>query len=75
LTHSRILGGFAATAAPHWLGLIGAGEISIRSLRALESPPARTPAFVAAGPASFSVRQAGKRYKHLFVYSRDRRGA
>ena len=35
LTHSRILGGFAVSSAPHWIGLIGAGPITLTSLRAL----------------------------------------
>ena len=37
LTHSRILGGFAVSSAPHWIGLIGAGPITLTSLRALDS--------------------------------------
>ena len=74
LTHSRMLGGFAVKAAPYWLGMVGAGQVSLASLRALDSPLAPAPAPEAAAPAAFSVRQTAKRYKHLFVYSRDSRG-
>ncbi len=35
LTHSRILGGFAVSSAPYWIGLVGAGPITLTSLRAL----------------------------------------
>ena len=38
LTHSRILGGFAVSSAPHWIGLVGAGPITLTSLRALDLP-------------------------------------
>jgi hypothetical protein len=69
LTHSRILGGFAVNPAPYWIGLIGAGPIRLRSLRALDSSSRSAPAHDGAAPAGFSVRQAPKRYKHLFVYS------
>jgi hypothetical protein len=50
-THSRILGSFAMTAAPPWLGLVGAGPVRLKSLCVLEllkppvgvnsAPPAR----------------------------------
>jgi hypothetical protein len=74
LTHARVLGGFAVAATPHWLGLIGAGQVSLTSLRALESQSA--PAMpLGAAAAGFSLRQPARRYKHLFVYSRDNRGA
>ena len=51
LTHSRVLGGFASHAAPAWTGLIGAGPITLTSLRALE--------FVGAGAAGARGRGAG----------------
>jgi len=71
LTHSRVLGGFAPHSAPAWTGLIGAGTMALTSLRALNSPTREplTPEIVA--PADFSLRDAPKRYKHLFVYSGD----
>ena len=37
LTHARVLGGFAIRAAPSWMGLVGAGPITLSSLRALNS--------------------------------------
>ena len=73
MTHSRILGGIAVQAAPYWLGLVGAGQVSLTSLRAIESPSAAAQELDAAAQAGFSVRQTAKRYKHLFVYSRDGR--
>ena len=39
-THARVLGAFAVHAAPPWIGLVGAGAISLTSLRALD-PPSR----------------------------------
>ncbi len=72
LTHSRVLGSFAIHAAPAWMGLMGAGPITLTSLRALNSsgPEPLTPE--SATPVDFSVRDTPKRYKHLFVYSGDR---
>ncbi len=44
-THSRMLGSLAANAAPHWLGLVGAGAASLTSRQALDraAPPAPAP--------------------------------
>jgi hypothetical protein len=72
LTHSRILGAFAVHAAPSWIGLVGAGPTALTSLRALDSqsrPASQDPA----APAGFSLRNPPRRYKHLFVYSSERR--
>ena len=71
LTHSRVLGGFAVHAAPAWMGLMGAGPITLTSLRALNSSTRQAPAREGATPAGFSLRDPPKRYKHLFVYSGD----
>jgi hypothetical protein len=71
-THSRVLGGLAVHSAPEWIGLIGAGQLALRSLRALDSAAIGTPASESAAPASFSLRDMPRRYKHLFVYSGDR---
>jgi hypothetical protein len=73
LTHSRVLGAFAAHAAPTWLGLMGAGPIALTSLRALDSPDRAALAREGAAPSGFSVRDTPRRYKHLFVYSGDSR--
>jgi len=73
LTHSRILGGFAVSAAPYWIGLIGAGPIRLTSLRALDSSTLPELAQDGAAPAGFAVGDPPKRYKHLFVYSGDGR--
>lgn len=73
LTHSRIPGGFASHAAPTWMGLIGAGPIALTSLRALDSSTREPLAAEDATPAGFSLRDMPRRYKHLFVYSGDRR--
>jgi hypothetical protein len=73
LTHSRILGGCAMSAAPDWTGLIGAGPIALTSLRALDSSMPAGSAHDGRAPAGLSVRQTPKRYKHLFVYSSDGR--
>jgi hypothetical protein len=73
LTHSRILGGFAVGAAPYWMGLIGAGPITLTSVRALDSSTLPELAQDAVGPAGFAVRNPPKRYKHLFVYSGEGR--
>ena len=73
LTHSRILGGFAVSSAPDWIGLIGAGPITMTSLRALDSSTPPRPARDGAAPTGLSARQAPTRYKHLFVYSGDGR--
>ena len=73
-THSRVLGGLAVHAAPEWMGFVGAGPIALTSLRALESSTRKqlAPEVTATAPASFSLRNPPKRYKHLFVYSGDR---
>jgi hypothetical protein len=69
LTHSRILGGFAVGQAPYWMGLIGAGPITLTSQRALDA--SRLPELAQNGvaQAGFAVRNPPKRYKHLCVYS------
>jgi hypothetical protein len=69
LTHSRILGGFAVNAPPDWMGLIGAGPITLTSLRALDA--SRLPELAQDGKAQqdFAGRDPPKRYKHLCVYS------
>jgi hypothetical protein len=72
LTHARVLGGFAIHAAPAWMGLMGAGPITLTSLRALDSSRQESLTPESATPAGFSVRDTPKRYKHLFVYSGDR---
>jgi hypothetical protein len=69
LTHSRVLGGLAVDAAPTWMGLVGAGQITLRSLRALGASTQRGAQPDGAAPTGFSVRNPPKRYKHLFVYS------
>jgi hypothetical protein len=73
LTHSRILGGFAVAAAPYWIGLIGAGPITLTSLRPLDSAKLPELAQDGMGQAAFAVRNPPKRYKHLFVYSGEGR--
>jgi hypothetical protein len=73
LTHSRVLGGFAPHAAPAWTGLIGAGSMALTSLRALDGRARQPVAPEIAAAADFSLRDTPKRYKHLFVYSGDRR--
>jgi hypothetical protein len=73
LTHSRVLGGLATRAAPAWTGLIGAGPIALTSLRALDASTHEPPAAERGPPLGFSLRDAPRRYKHLFVYSGDRR--
>ncbi len=72
LTHSRILGAFAVHAAPSWIGLVGAGPITLTSLRALDSQSRPASARDGAAPAGFSLRNPPRRYKHLFVYSSER---
>ena len=71
LTHSRILGSIAVNAAPDWLGLVGAGQMRLTSLRSLDPkmqpPSAREPTVA----NDFSVRNTPTRHGHLFVYSRD----
>ena len=71
-TDFRVLGGFAVHAAPAWMGLMGAGPITLTSLRALDSSTRQAPAREGATPVGFSLRDPPKRYKHLFVYSGDR---
>jgi hypothetical protein len=72
LTHSRVLGGFAIHGAPAWMGLMGAGPITLTSLRALDSSTRRAPTTEDVTAVGFSHRDTPKRYKHLFVYSGDR---
>ena len=73
LTHARVLGAFAVHAAPSWIGLVGAGPIALTSLRALD--PASRPGSARDGapPAGVSLRNPPRRYKHLYVYSGERR--
>jgi hypothetical protein len=73
LTHSRVLGGFAPHAAPAWTGLIGGGPIALTSLRALDSSTRDALTPEGGAPVAFSPRDTPRRYKHLFVYSGDRR--
>jgi hypothetical protein len=70
-THSRILGGFSVGSAPDWIGLIGAGPITLTSLRALDSSTPLRPARDGVARASLSLPQGPRRYKHLFVYAGD----
>ena len=72
-THARVLGAFAVHAAPSWFGLVGAGAVGLTSLRALDPPSRPAPAGEEAAPAGFSLRDPPRRYKHLFVYSGERR--
>jgi hypothetical protein len=72
LTHCRLLGCIAVNAAPHWLGLIGAGQTTLTSLRSLDPKMAPTPARETVVGAGFSVRNTPVRHGHLFVYSGDR---
>ena len=72
LTHARVLGGLAVHAAPAWMGLSGAGPIALTSLRALDPPTRERLKPEDAAPVGFSLREAPRRYKHLFVYSGDR---
>ena len=72
LTHARVLGGLAVHAAPAWMGLSGAGPITLTSLRALDPPTRERLKPDDAAPVGFSLREAPRRYKHLFVYSGDR---
>ena len=72
LTHARVLGGLAVHAAPAWVGLSGAGPIALTSLRALDPPTRERLKPEVAAPVGFSLREAPRRYKHLFVYSGDR---
>ncbi len=73
LTHSRVVGAFAVHAAPSWIGLVGSGPITLTSLRALDPPSRPGSAGDGAAPAGFSLRNPPRRYKHLFVYSGERR--
>jgi hypothetical protein len=47
--------------------------MALTSLRALNAPTPEPLAPEIAAPAAFSLRDTPKRYKHLFVYSGDRR--
>lgn len=69
MSHARILGGFAVGAAPDWMGLIGAGPITITSLRALEAPKSPELAQDRAAQPGFAALNPPRRYKHLCVYS------
>jgi len=71
LTHSRLLGAIGAHAAPAWMGLTGAGPLTLCSLRALE-PARAAPVQERAAEAGFSLRHPPRRHKHLFVYPGDR---
>ena len=73
LTHSRVLGAFAVHAAPSWIGLVGlrADHADLAS-RARSAVPPRLGRGRPA-PAGFSLRNPPRRYKHLFVYSGERR--
>jgi hypothetical protein len=75
LTHSRILGGFAVTAAQDWMGLVGAGQMALTSMRPLDSSTLLGPAPEGTASAGLSLRNPPKRYKHLFVYSSDGRAS
>jgi hypothetical protein len=72
LTHARVLGGLAVHAAPAWMGLSGGGPIALTSLRALDPPARERLKPEDAARIDFSLREAPRRYKHLFVYSGDR---
>ena len=72
MTHARVLGGLAVHAAPAWMGLSGAGPITLTSLRALDPPTLERLKPEDAAPVGFSLRDMPRRYKHLFVYSGDR---
>ena len=72
LTHARVLGGLAVHAAPRWMGLSGAGPITLTSLRALDPPTREGLKPEDAVPVEFSLRDMPRRYKHLSVYSGDR---
>ena len=72
LTHARVLGGLAVHAAPAWMGLSGAGPITLTSLRALDPPTREGLKPEDAAPVEFTLRDMPRRYKHLFVYSGDR---
>jgi hypothetical protein len=73
LTHSRVLGALAVHTAQSWIGLVGAGSMTLTSLRALDPLSSRGSALDGAAPAGFSLRNPPRRYKHLFVYSNERR--
>ena len=75
VTHSRVLGCIAVSAAPHWLGLVGAGQATVTSLRPLDPKKTSSRARESAVGADFSLRVAPSRRGHLFVYSGDRDGA
>ena len=72
MTHARVLGGLAVHAAPAWMGVSGAGPITLTSLRALDPPTRERLKPEDAAPVGFSLRDMPRRYKHLFVYSGDR---
>ena len=74
MTHARVLGALAVHAAPPWIGLVGAGQIALTSLRALDPPSRPSSSAATEGTtAGFSLRNPPRRYKHLFVYSGERR--
>ena len=66
LVRARVLGALAANATPDWMGLIEAGPLSVATHEPLGSA-AENPG----QQAGFSLHNAPRRYKHLFVYSRD----
>ena len=71
LTHSRILGCIAVNAAPDWLGLVGAGQLALTSLRSLDPKMPPAPMREVTVASDFSIRNTPTRHGHLFVYSRD----
>ena len=72
MTHSRVLGCIAVNAAPQWLGLVGAGQTTLTSLRSLDTKKAHCRARESAASAHFSLGAAPTRRGHLFVYPGDR---
>lgn len=75
-TRSRVLGSFAVAAAPHWLGLVGAGPARLTSLGPLgpskSSKNDKTPPSPASG---FSVANLPARRGHLRFGWRGGKGA
>jgi hypothetical protein len=68
-THSRMLGSLAANAAPHWLGLVGAGPASLTWRQALDR--AVLPARATEPQRGFSARGATARRGRLLAASRE----
>ncbi len=71
-THSRMLGSLAANAAPHWLGLVGAGPAMLTSVKALD--PAIPPAQAAEPQRAFSAPSAPAPRGRLLVAWRESGG-